>query len=116
MRLIPFLRATTLILMAVSLLVLLVRPDLGGLLRRILYWVVPAWIVMLFFAQLLIVPGIDGVTPLEALGNRLRRRTWTCPRCGAESLAHVGICRQCGDVRPAKSGDVRPEESGDDPS
>lgn len=93
-------RILTLALMALSLLVVLARPEVLPALWKMLIWIVPLWIGLLYAVQALVTPDADGVSPLEALRSRWRGETWTCPGCGEAVPRHVAICIDCGELRP----------------
>jgi hypothetical protein len=100
MRLTTVVRAGTLAAMAASLVLGFFGPGFFTAARTTLLWLIPAWIAVLFLVQTLTTPNASGTTPLEAAWNRLRGRTWTCPRCGRRHLLHVPLCGECGELRP----------------
>lgn len=75
-------------------------PALWQILRTTLVWVIPISIALLFLIRTLGTPNALGTTPLETWWNRLRGRTWSCPRCGRDYPFDVPLCGDCAELRP----------------
>ena len=101
-------RIATVVLMAATLVFGLARPDFFPALRRILVWLVPVWIGVLFVVQTLTTPDSTGTTAVERWSNRLLGKKWTCPDCGAAYRQDVPLCSECGELRPDTATDGRP--------
>lgn len=108
MRLTTLVRTGTLAVMAGSLVFGYFRPEFFPAVRTILVWLIPTWIALLFVLQTLATPDATGTTPLEAWWNRLRGRSWTCPRCGRRYPLDVPLCGDCGELRPREAAEDPP--------
>ena len=100
MHLARILRVGTVVLMASTLLAGFIWPDLFPLLRKILVWLIPLWIALLFLAQTVATPSPEGVTPLQVWWDRLKGRSWTCKGCGRRYPLDVPLCSECAELRP----------------
>lgn len=108
MRVVNVFRVVTVVAMVVSLVAGFLRPELFGVLREVLLWLIPLWIGVLFLVQAAAAPSVTGEPAFQVWWDRIRGRGWTCRRCGAKHAGDVPYCPECGEMRGAGKADGGP--------